>query len=150
MSERTETPAKPPHARAGVCIHATATIGPYERPSCGAGVVYRELVGSEPGWAGRLPCHAVRRHQETPPVPCAHRQEPTADQIAAWRSYVDAGFAKITEAARRVRAQHKETGAFQGEVECPACGKALRWSMARSNKHVHAACETRGCVSWMQ
>lgn len=139
----------PALARPGRCIHSTATIGPDARPACGAGVVYRDLVGDAPGWAIKLPC-VIRRNEAEPPAACDRRQEPTAEQIAAWRAYIDASFSAVTEAARRVRAQHKETGAYQGEVECPTCGKALRWSMARSNKHVHAACETRGCVSWLQ
>ncbi len=150
MSARPEASAPPTRARAGVCIHSTATIGPDAQPSCRAGVVYRDLVGAEPGWAGRLPCYEMRRHEATPPAACALRQRPTAEQIAAWRAYVDASFAAVTEAARRVQAQHKETGAYRGEVECPTCGKPLRWGMARSNKRVRAACETWGCVSWMQ
>lgn len=38
-----------------------------------------------------------------------------------------------------------------GEIDCPICktGK-LRFSVARSNGHVHAHCSTRLCMSWME
>ena len=62
------------------------------------------------------------------------------------RSYL----ADVFNAMGRVRAQHKETGAYHGEVECPACGKALQWSMASRHKHTRGWCATRECVAWME
>jgi hypothetical protein len=38
-----------------------------------------------------------------------------------------------------------------GEIECPVCKSGrLRFSVARSNGHVHAKCTTRLCMSWME
>lgn len=37
-----------------------------------------------------------------------------------------------------------------GVIDCPNCGNKLHFSVARSNGHVHAHCETRLCVSWME
>lgn len=57
-------------------------------------------------------------------------------------------FAKIAVA----RAAILESGAkpkSQGEVDCPHCDGKLKWSMA-SNNHIHAACQTSGCVRWME
>ena len=147
MSDEQATPRA---AVRGRCIHSTATLGPRARPSCDAGVVYADLVGREPGWAGRLPCSRLRQHETRPPVPCALRQEPTDAEVAAWREHIDGAAAGALQSNRLIQAQHKETGAFEGVVECPTCRGKLRWSMARSNKHVAAACETKGCIAWMQ
>ncbi len=37
-------------------------------------------------------------------------------------------------------------------IACPICGvaNALRFRRAASNGHVHAACQTPGCVQWME
>ena len=35
-------------------------------------------------------------------------------------------------------------------IECPACKGRLHLSQAAINGHVHGACETKGCVSWME
>lgn len=37
-----------------------------------------------------------------------------------------------------------------GAIECPICSAKLRWSCALSNGHLHAACETDDCVSFIQ
>lgn len=37
----------------------------------------------------------------------------------------------------------------QGYIECPICSKKLGYLIA-SNGHVHAKCETKHCLSWME
>jgi ssDNA-binding Zn-finger/Zn-ribbon topoisomerase 1 len=38
-----------------------------------------------------------------------------------------------------------------GEIECPVCDQGkLRYSVARSNGHIHAACTNPDCVRWME
>ena len=38
-----------------------------------------------------------------------------------------------------------------GVMECPICKTGnLRYSRSNFNGHVHAACSTEGCVSWME
>lgn len=39
-----------------------------------------------------------------------------------------------------------------GAIDCPVCGNSecLRFSVAGSNGHIHAQCQTDGCVSWME
>lgn len=39
-----------------------------------------------------------------------------------------------------------------GVIDCPACGNTacLQFSRAGINGHIHAACRTEGCVSWME
>jgi hypothetical protein len=36
-----------------------------------------------------------------------------------------------------------------GNVECPSCGKRVNFSIA-PNGHIWAACETSGCMQWME
>jgi hypothetical protein len=39
----------------------------------------------------------------------------------------------------------------RGVMDCPVCGTGkLHYSRAGYNGHVHARCETDGCVSWME
>lgn len=58
--------------------------------------------------------------------------------------------ASILAALVEVDLAHKLLGDYSGEVKCPKCGGALRWSKAKSNGHVHGACKTPGCLRWMQ
>jgi len=38
-----------------------------------------------------------------------------------------------------------------GETACPACGAGtLRYQRSPRNGHVHAACDTAGCVQWRE
>lgn len=39
-----------------------------------------------------------------------------------------------------------------GKTDCPCCKKAqgLHYSRAGCNGHIHARCETEGCVCWME
>lgn len=53
----------------------------------------------------------------------------------------------IFKARTAIIAENKEVG----ELKCPICKQGkLRYSIARSNKHVHAACTTATCVRWME
>ncbi len=57
--------------------------------------------------------------------------------IGPWRKNPPAGTSGIAQA---------------GTITCPICGvaAALRFRRAASNGHVHAACQTVGCVQWME
>lgn len=37
-----------------------------------------------------------------------------------------------------------------GQIVCPICKQTLRYSVAGYNGHLWGACETNGCVQWMQ
>ena len=47
--------------------------------------------------------------------------------------------------------QQKNCFTGAGQMDCPVCilGK-LRYSRAADNGHVHAECNTKGCVSWLE
>jgi hypothetical protein len=49
------------------------------------------------------------------------------------------GFAIIKEMAERL-------GKTSGNLPCPLCLGSVRFSVAASNGHCHACCETPGCI----
>jgi hypothetical protein len=88
---------------------------------------------------------------------CDKLELPTAEEIAA----EEAEFAAMmddTNAARKAIVAHlggpwkKGMASSQGVIDCPVCKaeKALRFSRAGYNGHIHAACRTADCVSWME
>lgn len=143
-------PEVPPRAKRGCCVHYEAWWPPSLTKACRAGVVYAKLTGTEPGEGARLPCIPLSAHRLQAPVICNSRQEPTEEQIDAWRAYVEGSFGRIKGALAAVEAAHVRTGRWAGTIRCPTCGNDLRWSKARSNGHVHGRCETTGCVAWAQ
>lgn len=48
------------------------------------------------------------------------------------------------------RTHPKPEKSRQEIVECPQCKGKLHLSQSSYNGHVHAHCETKGCVSWME
>ena len=73
-------------------------------------------------------------------------QEEVEAENAAFKAYVD-DFLKFMPLARNAMIATKSDG---GCMDCPKCGQGLRWSKARSNGHIHAKCDTEGCLSWME
>lgn len=43
-----------------------------------------------------------------------------------------------------------ESESLTGEIECPACGKSLCYSISSYNGHLWGKCSTEGCLCWMQ
>lgn len=119
---------------------------------CRAGVdpIYSFCGGDRTGWVRKVPC---LRTNETEAV-CPAAEYPTKEEALAKVAEMEAVMNAFIENLRVVRplieAQHKATGDWSGEVECPKCAKRLRWSKARCNGHIHAVCKTEGCVQWME
>lgn len=42
------------------------------------------------------------------------------------------------------------SGELKGKTECPLCQKQVRWSIAESNGHCAAKCETEKCINAME
>lgn len=85
--------------------------------------------------------------------PAAIRQAlPGPEEAIAHAELVD----KFMKAHRAAKDHAKQQGlgrgnGGQGRMPCPAgCGGELRYSVASVNGHMHAACSTKGCVSWME
>ncbi|MCJ2094075.1 hypothetical protein MKK67_16470 [Methylobacterium sp. J-072] len=55
-----------------------------------------------------------------------------------------------TDPMHRVMATIAADPAGSGAVECPDCKGRLAWARDSSNGHLHAQCETPGCLKLMQ
>jgi len=80
--------------------------------------------------------------------PCSKREEYTSEErdAAVERSNQSVErFAAALQAISEARPQPGQTG----EVTCPICKARLKWACAKGNGHLHAACETDGCVRFM-
>ena len=57
---------------------------------------------------------------------------------------------RIAKADAKTRGLKRGNGGA-GELPCPAqCGGTLHYTVAAYNGHMHAACSTKGCGSWME
>ncbi len=116
---------------------------------CKAGIAYDTLKGIP---FEKRPCF---QRNGIAPGGCDKAQFPTADEIAA----EDAEFAKLFERTDKARAAivahigpYKRGISTGGAIDCPVCNgaKSLHFSRAGYNGHIHARCDTEGCVSWME
>lgn len=128
----------------GECKHFTG-IG---KDTCRAHVVYTDLIGSRnAGWACRLPC--VTSSLTKNPVSCekfeALTQEEYDEKMAKWKERLGQTFI----AREIITSQPDFKVGSSGSVECPVCKSKLNYSCAL-NGHIHAICETKECLSWME
>lgn len=145
----------------GKCIHYNGTIN----DCCKAGVNYKELAG-EPmqGYVLRLPCHSSEYRSGGEPLPrdeanvkaCDKRQEPTAEEVAQDERQVAERFERFGKIREAIVAYlggpwKKGMPGRAGSISCPCCnGGCVNFSRAGYNGHIHAACSTPGCASWME
>lgn len=137
------------------CRHYTGT----HREVCKAGVTYRDLVGGpDLGWALKIPCHGVifDHAKDVQRVPCEHKSTWTPEEAAANVDAMDAAMERHMSAHRVAHDDAKANGLKRGHgglgtVKCPVCDDGtIRYSVASYNGHMHAACDTDGCVRWME
>lgn len=162
----------------GTCIHYNGCGFGFggKRHTCKAGVDYHEAFdGSKPGIFLRLPCIRFNERPARGPgtyikageavvhtpfdrrghemVPCSLYVDPTPEQVQAERAEADAHLAKTVAAikvAGQWRVRPKPAQDRAEVVECPICKGRLHLSQSAYNGHVHGACETEGCVRWME
>lgn len=120
--------------------------------TCKAGVSYDSFKGVP---FEMRPCFC--RPGNDPNAGCSLMEMPTAEQLAEGEEYIR----KLFEATGRARAAIVESlggpwkrgmMGVRGKIDCPVCGGAQSLSFSRSgyNGHIHAACTTENCVSWME
>lgn len=86
---------------------------------------------------------------------CEKAEYPTAEEMAAEDREIEERCINLGK-ARRAIVEHlggpwtKGTPVGAGEIDCPVCGKTLKFTRSGYNGHIHARCETDGCVSWME
>ena len=137
--------------RKDTCVHFAGTMA----EACEAGVNLDGLAGPSPGRLARLPCSGgFPRKEGVVVVECPHKRLPTPEEVAEDEEWVARRVEMMKKSAAffaKVRAMHRGESA-SGLNDCPACGqpKALRWRISGYNGHIHAACKTEDCISFME
>lgn len=127
-----------------------------QHDECRAGVNYRTLAG-EPslGCMTRIPCLFIKEPKNGPMAECCKRELPTLDEAEKSVTAGDEAMARHMSAFRIAHDDAKAKGLKKGhggssDCECPVCHAKLHYNVADYNGHMHAQCETNGCVSWME
>lgn len=129
------------------CRHFRAMA---EHDECAVGVRYADVVVKRPaGEKGMssIPCFVKYNELGATCDRCSFLSREEAEaRVREWES----NFERAMRARAAIVAAIRNGAASAGEIPCPICGAALRYSMARSNGHVHARCATPKCVGFME
>lgn len=116
--------------------------------TCSAGVPFAKFAGVK---FDQLPCLNVI------PDKCEHACYRTPEEIAAEEAEMEERFAGIVKARQAIVEflgpyKKGKSPVASGKIDCPMCGAkdSLAFSRAAYNGHIHAACNTDGCVKWME
>lgn len=128
--------------------------GAADHKTCEAGVEYQKFRAYGLP-ISKWPCFCEQNQQ--PPGGCDLADFPTAEEIAAEEKEIEARCAALGMARKAIVEYlggpwKRGTPGARGTIDCPVCGaeKSLCFSRAGYNGHIHAACRTKGCVSWME
>jgi hypothetical protein len=122
-----------------------------EHGECKAGVCYEKLKGIP---LKERPCFMSGKTLKAPGG-CDLAEFPTKEEIET----EDAEFAKRFEDVGKARAAivahlgpWKKGVGGRGRIDCPVCNQrlSLAFSQAGMNGHIHARCDTQGCVAWIE
>ncbi len=132
-----------------VCAHFNGI----QHDVCRAGVNYATVKEPKTETAPyRFACFEDEAHGLT----CEKAHFPTRDEAEDEKRRDDAAYARREKAHRAAHddAKTKHFGKGHGGADslpCPVCEKGrLYYRVAGYNGHMHAKCETEGCVSWME
>lgn len=131
------------------CKHFTGI----QHDQCAAGVPYASV---RPKNGGGLPCFLVDPRGRMAEGECPRVVFPTPEEAEREYEADEAVFARTTKAHRAAHedAEAKRFGKGQGGADslpCPVCTTGrIYYRVAGYNGHMHAKCETEGCVSWME
>ncbi len=123
---------------------------------CEAGVNYRELAGGPPtGCMTRIPCLPMNEPKNGSMAVCEKRDRWTKLEAELNVTRRSESMQRHMLAFRKVHDDAKAKGYKKNhggvsECVCPICAGAIRYSVASYNGHLHAKCETEGCVQWME
>ncbi len=123
-----------------------------DHETCKAGVSY-ELFKGMP--FENRPC--FWRDGKSPNAGCSLMQMPTPEQLAAEEEESKKRIESLGKARKAIVESlggpwKRGMMGVSGKIDCPICGGSLSLRFSRSgyNGHIHAACATEGCVSWME
>lgn len=116
--------------------------------TCRAGINPRVSFcdGKSFGMIKRIPC--LKTNTDAPR--CHLAEFPTREEVAAADAAFEEQVNDFLQHMPVARAAMIATKSDGGCIDCPKCGKGLRWTKARCNGHIHAKCDTEGCLSWME
>ena len=132
------------------CVHFNGI----QNKTCRANINYREIIGGDDfGWARRMPCDLEDSANCT--ITCASRKFPLREEAEDEVIKTDKACADSLRAVVEAHADAKKKGFKRGHggnssMACPVCGGKLHYRVSGYNGHMHAKCETDGCVSWME
>lgn len=130
------------------CVHFNGI----QHDMCNAGVNYRRAFADANGVLKPLPCFA----SEGAHRPCEPRRFVTREEAEKEEAEWQAVWKGVSLASTAAHLDAKEKGFRKGRsgvgsIPCPVCQKGhLHYSVAAYNGHMHARCDTEGCVSWME
>lgn len=122
-----------------------------DHDTCEAGVAYETMKGMP---FEKRPCFC--KPGEQPRTGCELMLLPTAEEIEAEDREMTLRFERTMKCRAAIVAHlggpwKRGMGGKRGEIACPACESGtLRFTRSGYNGHIHAACSTEGCVSWME
>ncbi|MCP5057057.1 MAG: hypothetical protein GY937_10080 [bacterium] len=148
MAERTEDLATNVEDIIAQCRHHV--YGPVFCQRCEAGIAYDEVRGSNNDGNQIFPCTLY--DDEVASIPCANRDPFTRDEAEARLKQIRADGDKFLAQIRVVRpliVDHFEPGS-EGLIDCPYYSGRIHFTVAASNGHVHARCNSTDCVNWME
>jgi hypothetical protein len=128
------------------CVHYQGKSS----PTCKAGIRYADVTVPGDGFLlRRRPCFADGAGE------CTARVWPTQEELAEEKRRIDGVFANMTVARTSIVIHIKTQGMWKRNygavIVCPICGGNLHYTYAGAyNGHIHADCETPGCVEWME
>lgn len=83
--------------------------------------------------------------------PCEKREYPTREEAEADERETEQRFEWYRRARQAIVAHSGKQRGVAGKMPCPICLTGeVRYSIAKSNGHIHAGCTTKNCVRWME
>lgn len=118
------------------CKHFTGIMN----KACAKGIAYADVRDASGSGPYKFPCLSACDS-------CLQREYPTPEEVDAEHREFERHFNGTVLARPAILKTKQKSGA----IDCPLCGtaSALRFAVA-SNGHVHAKCDTKGCLSWME
>lgn len=118
---------------------------------CEKGIVYKDQPWF--GGARDWPCHGGSDALSK----CSLYEPHTKEEIEARDKAIAKSIRMITEIRPKIVQEcikmgwgkHNEKD-VRGAIACPECQQVLYFRRSAYNGHIHAHCETKGCVSWME
>lgn len=124
------------------CVHRTP-FDEKKHPVCKVGINYHEF----PSQYNKMPC--LGETEEARKL-CPKYLALTARQLEEKEKETNARFQRIGTIRQKIVETVKATKVRHGTMKCPCCPLRVVSYYQASNGHVHAACSTVNCASWME